>query len=149
MPLLERHTLIAGRSPAEVLDFCLDGANFPRIFPEPIRPAAGTSLDALRIEAGREFDFWHLMLGFVPAHWRVRIVEVVAGSHFVDEMVSGPMRAFRHEHIVIATPGGTRYTDRVTYRAVGGRLAERLFVDRYLARIFDARQRNMRQLLAP
>lgn len=41
MPVVERTTFIAGRSPAQVLDFCLEGANFPKIFPERITPLAG------------------------------------------------------------------------------------------------------------
>ncbi len=39
------------------------------------------------------------------------------------------------------------YTDRVTYRAIGGALLERLFVNDYMNRIFEARHRNMQQLL--
>ncbi|AZD02159.1 hypothetical protein C4K27_2965 [Pseudomonas chlororaphis subsp. chlororaphis] len=40
LPVLERTTFITGRSPAQVLDFCLEGASFPKIFPERITPLA-------------------------------------------------------------------------------------------------------------
>ena len=37
MPVLELTTLIPGRTPEQVLDFCLEGVNFPKIFPERAR----------------------------------------------------------------------------------------------------------------
>ena len=148
MPILERTTLIPDRTPHEVFDFCLDGANFPKIFPELVRPVGQVDIDQLRIEAGREFAFWHFMFGFLPVKWRVRIAEVQPDHYFVDEMLSGPMKAFRHLHSVAAAPGGTLYTDRVSYRAIGGRCAEKLFVERYMAHIFEARHRNMLVFLA-
>ncbi|MGE7955248.1 SRPBCC family protein [Pseudomonas sp. NPDC089530] len=146
MPVVERTTFIAGRSPAQVLDFCLEGANFPKIFPEPITPLGEVDLDNLRISAGREFRFRHWMWGVIPATWTV-VIREVGDRHFIDEMLKGPLRAFRHEHRVEAADGGTLYTDRVTYRALGGALLERLLVDAYMARIFDARHRNMLRLL--
>lgn len=149
MSLWEKSVLIRGRGPAEVLAFCLDGANFPLIFPEPIRPAGISALADLTLTPGREFDFVHWMLFCIPCRWRVRIVELRPGISFVDEMLRGPMKRFRHEHIVQRHPEGTLYTDRLCYEAHGGRLAELLFVDRYMNRLFEARHRNMRRLLEP
>jgi ligand-binding SRPBCC domain-containing protein len=147
MPILERATVIPNRTPEEVFEFCIDGANFPEIFPEPVRPVGDIDIAQLRIEQGREFQFWHWMFWCIPAKWRVRIVEVKPNEYFTDEMLNGPMKSFRHQHIVSPVLGGTLYTDRVTYSAFGGRLTELLFVDRYMARIFDARHRNMLKLL--
>lgn len=145
--VMEKTVLIHGRSPDEVLDFCLDGANFPLIFPEPIRPIGKVDPTQLKITAGREFDFLHWMLYCIPCKWRVRIAEVRPGVAFVDQMLRGPMKRFRHEHIVRPDPCGTLYTDLVSYEAYGGRLAEKLFVNRYMNRLFEARHRNMRRLL--
>lgn len=147
MPVLEKTTLIKGRGCAEVFEFCLDGANFPKIFPERVTPLGKIDIADLRIEQGREFRFRHWMFGFIPANWTVRIREVKDNQYFIDEMVRGPLNAFRHEHRVEVAEGGTLYTDRVTYRAIGGAALEWLFVDEYMRRIFDARHRNMRQLL--
>ncbi|KAB7630702.1 polyketide cyclase, partial [Verminephrobacter eiseniae] len=41
----------------------------------------------------------------------------------------------------------TLYTDLVSYESYGGRLVEKLFVNRYMNRLFEARHRNMRRLL--
>ena len=146
MAVLQRSTFFRGRTPAQVLEFCLEGRNFPRIFPEPITPLGVVDEQDLRIVAGREFRFRHWMFGVVPANWTVRIREV-GDTHFIDEMLKGPLRAFCHEHRVEAAVGGTLYTDRVTYAAIGGVLLERLVVDRYMGRIFDGRHRNMLSLL--
>ena len=147
MPILERATLIPNRTPEEVFEFCLDGANFPKIFPEPVRAVGDVDIADLRIEQGREFQFWHWMFYCIPAKWKVRIAEVKTNQYFIDEMLKGPMKSFRHQHIVAKAPGGTLYTDRVTYSGIGGRLSEWLLVDWYMARIFDARHRNMLELL--
>ena len=147
MPILEKTTLIKGRSCAEVFDFCMEGVNFPKIFPERVTPLGNIDIADLRIAQGRQFRFRHWMLGFIPANWTVAIREVKENEYFIDEMIKGPLSAFRHEHRVAAAAGGTLYTDRVTYKAIGGALLERLFVDAYMDRIFEARHRNMRQLL--
>lgn len=146
MPVLQLSTLIPGRSPAQVLDFCLEGSNFPKIFPERVTPLGAIDVDDLRIREGREFRFRHWMFGVIPATWKV-VIREVGHSHFVDEMLKGPMRAFRHEHRVEAAEGGTLYTDRVTYAAFGGAALEWLLVNAYMQRIFRARHRNMLLLL--
>ncbi len=56
--------------------------------------------------------------------------------------------AFRHEHQVAVGEGGTLYTDRVTYAAMGGAPLEWLLVNAYMRRIFQARHRNMLRLLS-
>jgi ligand-binding SRPBCC domain-containing protein len=145
--VMEMTVLIHGRSPDEVIGFCLDGANFPLIFPEPIRPIGEIDPTQLKITAGREFDFLHWMLYRIQCKWRVRIAEVRPSVAFVDQMLRGPMKRPRHEHIVSPDLCGTLYTDRVSYEAYGGRFAEKLFVNRYMNRLFEARHRNMRRLL--
>lgn len=147
MPVLEKTTLIKGRSCAEVFDFCMEGVNFPKIFPERVTPLGDIDIANLRIEQGRQFRFRHWMFGIFPANWTVNIREVKDDEYFIDEMIKGPLSAFCHEHRVESTTGGTLYTDRVTYSAIGGALLEWLLVDAYMERIFEARHRNMQRLL--
>ncbi|AZD79423.1 hypothetical protein C4K15_2856 [Pseudomonas chlororaphis subsp. aurantiaca] len=78
MPVVDRTTFIAGRSPAQVLDFCLEGANFPKIFPTRISPVKGVGINSLRISAGRQFSFRHGRWGVIPATWTLVIREVSA-----------------------------------------------------------------------
>jgi ligand-binding SRPBCC domain-containing protein len=147
MPVLELTTLIPNRTPEFVLDFCLEGLNFPKIFPERVTLLSDIDLSNLRIEAGRQFRFRHWMFNAIPTNWTVMIREA-GDHHFIDEMVEGPLAAFRHEHRVRAGDGGTLYSDRVTYAAIGGAVLEWLLVNDYMRRIFAARHRNMLRLLA-
>lgn len=147
MPVLELTTLIPGRTPEQVLDFCLEGVNFPKIFPERLTLLSDIDLSNLRIEAGRQFRFRHWMFSVIPASWTV-VIREVGEHHFIDEMLKEPMAAFRHEHRVEAGEGGTLYTDHVTYSAFGGAFTEALLVNAYMRRIFEARHRNMLRLLA-
>jgi ligand-binding SRPBCC domain-containing protein len=149
MAVLEKTVLIHGRTPQEVFAFCLDGANFPRIFPEPIWSIGKVDPQDLMIKAGREFQFLHWMLYCIPSKWRVRIAEVQPNERFIDEMISGPLRRFRHEHVVKPSAEGTLYTDRVEYIPYGGRFVEIMFLNGYMTHIFTARHRNMRKILEP
>ncbi len=146
MPVLELTTLIPNRSPELVLDFCLEGLSFPRFFPERVTLLSDMDLSDLRIESNRNFRFRHWMFSIIPAN-RAMVIREIGKHHFIDEMVSGPLAAFRHEHRVAEQEGGTLYTDRVTYAAIGGAPVEWLLVNRYMRRIFQARHRNMLRLL--
>ncbi|EJM00102.1 hypothetical protein PMI18_03201 [Pseudomonas sp. GM102] len=146
MPVLELTTLVPNRTPEQVLDFCLEGINFPKIFPERVTLLSDIDLSNLRVEAGRQFCFRHWMFNVIPSNWTV-VIREVGDTHFVDEMLKGPLRAFRHEHRVAAGKGGTLYTDRVTYAAIGGAPLDWLLVNAYMRRIFQARHRNMLRLL--
>jgi ligand-binding SRPBCC domain-containing protein len=62
---------------------------------------------------------------------------------FVDEMVHGAFRRFRHEHQFLAAEGGTEMIDVFDYTSpLGplGRLADVLFLRRYMTRLL--RERN-------
>lgn len=61
---------------------------------------------------------------------------------FTDEMVRGAFKRMRHVHRFEATPEGTRMTDELDFEApLGplGRLAEVLFLTRYMRRFLEAR----------
>ena len=147
METLTKSVVICGRLPAEVLTYCLDASNFPKIFPEPVTAVGKTDLSDMKIEQGREFHFRHWMLGFLPMRWHVRIAEVCADRYFVDEMICGPLKYFRHTHRVEIHRAGTLYTDTVQYAAYGGAMLTKSLVTPYLKRIFALRHRNMKRLL--
>ncbi|WP_342372332.1 TIGR01777 family oxidoreductase [Propioniciclava soli] len=93
---------------------------------------------------------WRGRRGPVGVDWRVRHVELEPGVRFVDEQVSGPFKAWRHEHEFADGPGGsTVITDRVTWElpVVPDRLAAPL-VEMQLAGLFAFRERQLRADLA-
>ena len=62
---------------------------------------------------------------------------------FVDEMVRGAFRRFRHEHQFLPADGGTKMVDIFDYTSPLGPLgwaADKLFLQRYMTRLL--RQRN-------
>ena len=72
--------------------------------------------------------------------WRMtsRIVEFDPPQRFVDEMVRGPFRSFRHEHHFEALGAGSRMTDVITFRTPLAVVTERP-VGVYLRRLMRIR----------
>ena len=83
----------------------------------------------------------------MPIRWRTEITAWEPPHRFVDDQVRGPYRWWRHEHVFEAVDGGTRAVDRVDYAPPGGRVANRLLVQRDLERIFAYRQQVLADLL--
>ena len=72
-----------------------------------------------------------------------RITEFDPPNRFVDEMVRGAFARFRHEHQFLSLPDGTEMVDIFDYTSpLGplGRVADRLFLKRYMTRLL--RERN-------
>jgi ligand-binding SRPBCC domain-containing protein len=130
----------------QLREFCFDPWTFPRIFPEPITSRSEIDLTKLKLELYQQFEFIHWSWGVIPLPWAVKIVEL-SQNHFVDQMVSGPFRNFRHEHIISGEKDHPVYTDRLIYDPIGGTLANSLFVKSYLKSIFLRRHQRMKTLL--
>lgn len=121
----------------EVFTFFSDARNLGRLTPpwlsfevltpEPIAMAPGVLID------------YKLKWRGLPIRWRTEI-EVWEPTHrFVDRQIRGPYRLWRHEHLFAEHRGGTMVEDRVSYSALGGRLAHRLVVNRDVETIFAYR----------
>jgi ligand-binding SRPBCC domain-containing protein len=83
--------------------------------------------------------------------WRMtsQVVELDRPHRFVDVQVAGPFRRFRHEHVFVPTPGGTRMTDRVAFTAplgAPGAAVGRLVVGPYLRRLLQQRGAHVRSV---
>jgi ligand-binding SRPBCC domain-containing protein len=67
------------------------------------------------IGAGEEVSWEARHFG---VRWRMtaRVTSYEPPHRFVDEMVRGPFRSFRHEHLFEPAGAGTRMTDLVTFR---------------------------------
>ena len=137
-------------TPDEVFPFFADAHNleaitppllqFRVLTPRPIEMAAGTLIE------------YRLRIRGLPVRWKTRIEEWSPSVRFVDRQLRGPYRLWHHTHEFAELPGGrTLMTDTVRY-SVGfgpaGSLAQRLFVDRDVAGIFDYRSSVIGPLLA-
>ncbi|MGN7252475.1 SRPBCC family protein [Arthrobacter sp. SAFR-014] len=75
-----------------------------------------------------------------------RITEMQAPHYFVDEQVRGPFLRFRHLHEFSEVPAGTVMVDRIDFAApfgLLGRVAERLFLARYLRKLIETRNQHL------
>ena len=78
-----------------------------------------------------------------------RITEFEPPHRFVDEMVRGAFRRIRHEHQFVPTTDGTLMIDVFDYTAplgLLGRLADALFLRRYMTRLLISRNAYLKQV---
>jgi ligand-binding SRPBCC domain-containing protein len=75
--------------------------------------------------------------------WVTEITHVSEGVYFVDEQRMGPYKMWHHEHHLELIEGGVKMTDLITYQppfGFLGAIANRLFIKKQLAEIFDFRR---------
>lgn len=97
------------------------------------------------ISHGQEVTWraWHFGR---PIRMTSRITEMQAPHYFVDEQVRGPFLRFRHVHEFSEVPAGTVMVDRIDFAAPFGflgRLAEKLFLARYLRQLIETRNLHL------
>lgn len=71
-----------------------------------------------------------------------KITEYEYPTYFVDEMVKGAFKSFRHEHHFVAIDEGTLMTDIFDYQSpmgIFGSLADRLFLENYMTKFLSER----------
>ncbi|WP_448634626.1 SRPBCC family protein [Pedobacter panaciterrae] len=77
-----------------------------------------------------------------------KITEMKSPEYFVDEMVFGAFKSFRHEHIFEAKETGTLMTDVFNYISplgVLGKLANVLFLNRYVTDLLVQRNKVLKE----
>lgn len=101
-----------------------------------------------RLEHGEQVTWQarHLSL-----RWRLtsRITEFDRPRRFVDEQVHGPFRSWWHEHLFESAGSVTNMIDLVRYQLpLGpiGRLAGRLYLDRYLTDLIKRRAASLKTM---
>jgi ligand-binding SRPBCC domain-containing protein len=136
-------------APAAVFPFFADALNleaitppwlrFRVLTPEPVTMARGTLLE------------YRLRLHGLPIRWLTRIEVWEPPLRFVDVQVRGPYRLWHHTHAFEPDGDGTLMRDTVRYALPlwpVGELAHVAFVRRDLARIFEFRQRAVREIVS-
>jgi ligand-binding SRPBCC domain-containing protein len=101
------------------------------------------------IEQGEDVT-WEAVHFGVRQRLTSRIVVMNRPTHFRDCMVSGAFRRIDHDHFFETAPqGGTLVRDVFDYEAplgVLGRLADRLFLERYMRNLLEARNQVIKRL---
>lgn len=103
------------------------------------------------IELGEEVTWRARHVGIVQ-HFTSRITAFDRPRHFRDEMQRGAFRSFVHDHFFEVEGAGTKMVDVLVFAAplgVPGRIAEALFLRRYLTRLLRDRAAVLKESLEP
>ena len=160
--VLERRFWLPRPRP-EVFEFFAQPANLVLVQP-PGTHLRWIAAPPPSLAAGTVLDFRVRVLG-LPTRWRVMVRELDRPYRFVDVQLLGPFARWEHRHrflegavgesaMAAPPPGspGTWVEDRVTYRlplGALGELAHTLAARRRIARLFDYRERRLRELFPP
>lgn len=106
------------KKPEEVFSFFADETNLEKLMPRSFDlHVLGKSTPTLK--EGTVVDFRFTLYGF-PMHGQVKILEWEPGRRFVDELVKGPFKAWRHAHELWPMADGTLLRDRVRCQLPAG-----------------------------
>jgi ligand-binding SRPBCC domain-containing protein len=77
-----------------------------------------------------------------------KITEFDRPNYFVDEMVSGAFKRFKHDHLFTDFDGGTLMTDFFDYESplgILGKIADKLFLEKYMSDLLNQRNRIVKE----
>lgn len=146
--LLERaQTIPCSRS--EAFAFFSDAFNLELITPPFLRFRILTQ-PPIKMEAGTFIEYRIRLFG-IPISWETLIESCNPDESFVDLQMRGPYDWWQHTHSFEEKgPRSVLVRDRVEYRipyGLIGRIAHSLFIERWLAEIFDYRATVTARLL--
>ena len=129
-----------------VFPFFADAGNLETITPPWLRFEILTPRP-IAMRAGALIEYC-LRLHGIPVRWQSEITAWEPPHRFVDEQRRGPYRTWIHEHTFTESKGGCEVRDFVRYAALGGWLADRLFIGHNVRRIFEYRARRLQEIFA-
>lgn len=110
------------------------------------RPIAGVLAGAMRLG---DTVTWEAVHFGIKQRLTSQITAYERPNRFTDEMVAGIFQRLHHTHIFLPQPSGTLMIDEFTFRAplgILGRLAETLFLTRYMKGLLLARNRYLKDV---
>lgn len=131
----------------EIFAFFSDARNLAEITPPWLSFRILTPAP-VPIQQGTELRY-RLAVHGLPVRWLTRISRWRPPYSFTDIQISGPYSLWHHTHTFEPRDGGTLMRDTVRYRLPFGplgRIVNKLFVSRDVRRIFDYRERRIREL---
>lgn len=128
----------------ELFAFFADAGNLEALTPPWLRFEILSPLP-VKMKEGALIRY-RLALHGIPISWISKITVWEPPTRFVDEQLSGPFRSWVHEHTFEALGDRTLARDHVRYRVPGGAVVHRLMVRPDLERIFDYREKTLRNL---
>jgi ligand-binding SRPBCC domain-containing protein len=129
----------------QVFQFFSNALNLEAITP-PWLQFRVTTPQPIDMREGIEIAY-RLNIRGIPIRWRSRITVWDPPHRFVDEQLSGPYRAWIHEHTFREESGGTACEDYVKYAPIGGAVINKLLVERDVKKIFAYRSARLVEIL--
>jgi ligand-binding SRPBCC domain-containing protein len=139
--IFERSAFVAADL-EKVFAFCNSSAGFRQLFPYEVKWENGPEDWRIGDRIAFRFRYSGLWLPYAA-----QIVAWEPNRFFVDEMVRGPYRVFRHAHHFLATADGTRLIDRIEFCTGFGRLVDRTFGRWMLKSTFKQRHARLKAAL--
>ena len=131
----------------EVFSFFSNAYNLTKISP-PWLSFEVLNPPPITMDVGTRIDY-QLKLHGIPMHVQCEITSWHPPYAFVDEQRKGPYRGWVHTHTFGETDTGTIIGDKIEYAVLGGDLVNRLFIRRYIEKIFEFRTKKLQELLNP
>jgi ligand-binding SRPBCC domain-containing protein len=110
------------------------------------RPIAGVTTGVMKLG---DTVTWEAVHFGIKQHLTTQITAYDRPQHFVDEMIQGIFQEIKHHHAFVPQPAGTLMIDAFSFRApfgILGRLAEALFLTRYMRGLLLTRNRFIKQV---
>lgn len=85
----------------------------------------------------------------IKMNWITEITHIKEGEYFIDEQRLGPYSFWQHQHHFEIIDGGVEIIDRLTYAVPFGfigSLANRIFVEKEIFKIFEFRKQKIEEL---
>lgn len=131
----------------QVFDLARDVDRHTETMGHSERAVGGTTSGHL--EAG-DVVTWRATHFGIPMELTVEITEMDAPTYFRDEQIDGPFASMAHEHYFERrSPDRTLMTDEFRFRSPAGplgSLADALVLERYLRRLLEARNRELKSI---
>lgn len=146
MPTIHLETLIAA-SPERCFDLSLSvDLHRDSVAHTHERPIAGVTSGVMRLG---DTVTWEAVHVGVKQHLTTKITVYERPYVFVDEMIRGIFHELKHRHVFVPQPSGTLMIDTFTFQApfgMLGKVAEALFLTRYMQGLLLTRNRYLKQV---
>lgn len=139
-----KSSIVLTRPLKEVFQFFSDAGNLEILTPAFLRFEILTPVP-IELRPGTLIDY-RLKIRGIPVKWQSEITVWEPPHRFVDEQRRGPYRCWIHQHLFREEQAGTRVEDHVQYDHLGGFLLNRLLVAPDLQKVFDHRQKKLREI---
>jgi ligand-binding SRPBCC domain-containing protein len=135
MPLIELKTFVRA-APKTCFDLSLDiDLHIQSMKETKERAIGGRTGGQIKLGERVEWEAKHFGFNFTMT---VQITDLVSPLHFTDEMVTGPFKRLRHQHLFKEVPNGTMMTDLFDFNSpfgLLGSITDKLFLEKYMRKL--------------